>query len=143
MARPESSTRLKSDDCTALHVSQLQDLNAPGYRLKRDIQDITGTVHGGTMPFRLKVELVRGSRGWRFLCPRCGRAARTLYFPPNSTEPGCRICLRLVYRSQYTNPAQWNQYYSYRMSLKPEERREFALQFVSKRTREKIRKLFG
>jgi hypothetical protein len=141
MGRPATSTRLKSGDCTALHVSQLPDLESPGYRLARDIRDITGTVHGGTVPFRLRAELVRGSRGWRFLCPRCGRPARTLYFPPNSAETGCRICLRLVYSSQYrywTYEKGW-QWYIASLGLPEDQRQEFALQFLSKRSRERIR----
>src|SRR2546422_111854 len=99
MGRPECSTRLKIEECAALPVSMVPDLEPPGYRLTRVEREINGIVHGA-LPFRLKVLVVRGSRGWRFLCLRCGRNARILYFPPNSTEPGCRVCLRLVYSSQ-------------------------------------------
>jgi hypothetical protein len=99
MARPES-TRLKIEDCAALHVSQVPDLNRPGYRLTEAERWISGTVHG-TVPFQFNVRLYRGSRGWVFVCPACERAARSLYLTPNSDQLGCRVCLQLVYDRQY------------------------------------------
>lgn len=56
---------------------------------------------GGVPPFRITLRLVWTGRAWLCFCPQCGRRAAMLYFPPGSTEPGCRACLQIVYGSQY------------------------------------------
>jgi hypothetical protein len=60
------------------------------------------------------LRLFRSTRGWRCMCPRCGRSAATIYFPLllKSHEPGCRICLELVYGSQYemSEGAAWGRF---------------------------------
>jgi hypothetical protein len=43
-----------------------------------------------------------GIRQW-FLCPRCSRRVRKLYFADGREGMACRHCLRLVYRSQYAS----------------------------------------
>src|SRR5262245_48329841 len=99
MARPVSSTRLKVHECTVLPMTIVKGLPPTSSPINRAELDLGET--GGVLPVRLKVQLVRGSRGWRFVCPLCGRSAFKLYFPPESTEPACRTCLGLVYYSQY------------------------------------------
>jgi hypothetical protein len=87
--------RLKVAGCAALSVSMLTGLD----RMHADHeQEIRGTVAG--LPIHLRLKLVRGSHGWLFVCPQCQRTARVLHFPPESAEPGCRVCLKLLYESQ-------------------------------------------
>jgi hypothetical protein len=98
MPRPET-TRLKIEDCAALPISAVSYFK----RLHRDEElDISGTAAGVSFCFTVKV--IRGRRGWVFVCPKCQRTARTLYFPPGCDQPGCRNCLQLVYDRQYWSP---------------------------------------
>ncbi len=49
-----------------------------------------------------KSNLGKGFVFW-FICNRCGRRVRNLYFPPNSEVLACRRCHRLSYRTQNEN----------------------------------------
>lgn len=40
---------------------------------------------------------------WYWQCPRCGRRCEAIYLAPG--RAGCRVCLRLGYRSQAQRPA--------------------------------------
>lgn len=42
-----------------------------------------------------------------FICPRCGRRARNLHMPPETTRFGCRICYNLAYNSQQETRNIW------------------------------------
>ncbi len=44
--------------------------------------------------------LFAGERPW-FVCPGCGRRAAILYFDPERGRLLCRLCLGLLYPSQY------------------------------------------
>lgn len=68
--------------------------------------DVDGVI-GGTRPFRTQLQVRRTKQGWRCLCPRCDRRAAVIYFPPDSVEPACRVCLRLTYDSQYKKWPAW------------------------------------
>lgn len=46
-----------------------------------------------------KSNLNKGYIFW-FICNRCGRRVKYLYFPPNSTTLACRNCHRLTYDKQ-------------------------------------------
>jgi hypothetical protein len=103
VGRPQTSTRLRNTDCTTLPMSMMMErLPAAGRVGARAELEIRGTV-AGPLQVRMKLQFVRGSRGWRFVCPNpdCARTAFTLYFPPESIKPGCRVCLQVVYSSQY------------------------------------------
>src|SRR5271163_4510532 len=98
--RPKSSERLRREDCGALVIRDLPMLlrRSDGDRIAETVVD---GVIGGTRPFRVQLQVTRTKQGWRCLCPSCDRRAAVLYFPPDSVEPGCRVCLRLVYECQY------------------------------------------
>ncbi len=109
--RPSSSTRLRAEDCAALPVRLLPDLPPRGSPIKHlEIGIVNETP--GFNPVTATLRLYRSSRGWRCLCPRCGRSAASIYFPLESREPGCRVCLGLVYGSQYemSGDALWNRF---------------------------------
>lgn len=97
--RPRSSNRLRKEDCAALPISMLR-LPSTGHALTETVIPVEGVI-GGDRPFRVQLRITRTQRGWRYLCPRCDRRAAVIYFPPDSNEPACRVCLRLVYECQY------------------------------------------
>src|SRR5262249_38004319 len=105
MGRPASSTRLKAHECVWLPMSIIHGLPPASSPIKRVEAEFEGAAWG--LPVRLKLQFVRSSRGWRFLCNSCGRNAFKLYFAPESTKPGCRTCLELVYYSQYDYTPPW------------------------------------
>src|SRR5215471_14104517 len=102
MARPESD-RLWAEDCGRLSIAQALGSPLPPRWAKEISLEVSGTTHEG-LRFELRARAVRGSRGWRFECPECGRRAMYLYFPPGETDAACRVCLRLVFESQYLEP---------------------------------------
>jgi len=111
--RPPSSTRLRVEDCVALPVRLLPNLPPRGSRItKLELGIVAGPPGYG--PISVNLRLSRSSRVWRYLCPRCRRCATTIYFRLllESHEPGCRICLELVYGSQYekSEDAAWDRF---------------------------------
>jgi hypothetical protein len=107
--RPSSSTRLRREDCAALPVRVLPNLPA----LPRPNPEAEIPVDGciaGVLPFSITLRVVRTARAWLCFCPRCGQRTATIYFPPGSTEPGCRVCLGLVYGSQYEYTPAWAEF---------------------------------
>jgi len=44
-----------------------------------------------------------GRRAW-WTCPRCSKRRRTLYLPPGRMGFACRVCHKLVFRSQQLGP---------------------------------------
>ncbi|MFO0800571.1 MAG: hypothetical protein U0804_24140 [Gemmataceae bacterium] len=62
-------------------------------------------------PQRYRVAVVKapaahgGERTW-WSCPGCGRRCGLLYLVPGRDRLGCRVCCRLVYRSQYEQRAR-------------------------------------
>lgn len=44
----------------------------------------------------------RAARWW-FVCPRCARRCGRLYLPLGAVRVGCRHCLGLLYRSQFSH----------------------------------------
>jgi len=109
--RPPSSTRLRVEDSAALPMRRLPNLPPRGSPVKKvDLGMIAGPPDFS--PITVNLRLFRSTRGWRCFCPRCGRSAATIYFPIalESHEPGCRVCLELVYGSQYevSGKAAWN-----------------------------------
>jgi hypothetical protein len=112
--RPRSSTRLRKEDCAALVIRTLPGLprhSSPGAHAKLVLD---GTIEG-SRPFRTPLEIMRTKKGWRCLCPRCNRRSAVIYFPPDSNEPACRICLGLVYSSQYDKLPAWAKIMRYHM----------------------------
>ena len=59
------------------------------------------------VPFFIRLRVIRTTHAWLCFCPRCGKRAAVLYFPPGSADPSCRACLRLVYGSQYDYTPAW------------------------------------
>jgi hypothetical protein len=107
--RPESSTRLRREDCASFQVRLLPNLPAlPRPNPEAEIP-VVGFI-GDVLPFSITLRVVRTARAWLCFCPQCGRRAATIYFPPGSAEPGCRACLRLVYESQYDYLPAWAVY---------------------------------
>jgi len=97
----------------ALPVRMVTGLPARGSPIKNIQSGIVATLPDFS-PMTVTTRLVRSTRGWRWLCPRCGRGAATIYFPlaSESHEPGCRVCLELVYDSQYemSADAAWDRF---------------------------------
>jgi hypothetical protein len=109
--RPESSTRLRREDCASFQVRLLPNLPAlPRPNPMAEIP-VVGCI-GDVLPFSITLRVVRTARAWLCFCPQCGQRAATVYFPPGSAEPGCRACLRLVYGSQYDYTPAWAVYLS-------------------------------
>jgi hypothetical protein len=104
--RPKSSNRLRKEDCAALTISMLQLPSR--WNALTSVIPVEGVI-GGDRPFRIRLRVTRTQRGWRFLCPRCGRRSAVVYFPPDAVEPACRVCLRLVYECQYDKLPAWAQ----------------------------------
>ncbi len=105
MGRPESSTRLRVEHCSALPVRLLFQVLPPrDSNLRQTTIDLDGDIDR-VRPFRIRLTLTR--RGWLFLCSQCERRAAVLYLPPGGVEPGCRACLGLVYTSQYDKLPEW------------------------------------
>lgn len=97
--RPTSSTRLKREDCIAVPVRTLPNLPAPPHPFPVVEMRFGTEIWGWFICFTLR--LVPTPRAWLCYCPQCGRRAAVLYFPPGSIELGCRVCLKIVYESQY------------------------------------------
>lgn len=112
--RPPSSRRLRAEDCAALPVRLLPNLPPRRTPITKLDLDIVAGPPAYSPPINFTLRLARSTRGWRCLCPRCGRSAATIYFPLvlESHEPGCRICLQLVYGSQYemSADAAWDRF---------------------------------
>ena len=108
--RPESSTRMRREDCAALPVRILPNLPALPRLNPEAVMSFGGDISG--LPFSITLHLIRTSRAWLCFCPVCGRRTATVYFPPGSAEPGCRACLGLVYGSQYDYTPEWAVYLS-------------------------------
>ena len=85
------------DDCAALTVRMVPGIPPSNPRLTRVERDISGVI-GGELPFRLRLKLAYGHRGWAYLCPKCQNRVFILYFPPASLDLACRACLGLSYR---------------------------------------------
>ena len=104
--RPTSSTRLRREECSALPVRMLPYLPPRAYRGLEAVLQVSGDL-SGVLPFQFRLRVIRTSCAWLCFCPHCGRRAAVIYFPPGSPEPGCRVCLRLVYSSQYEYMPEW------------------------------------
>jgi len=103
--RPKSSDRLRREDCAALTIGMVRlPMRHP---MGTETETTVEGVIGGVRQFRIRVRVTRTQRGWRFLCPECGRHSAVLYFPPDSVEAECRVCLRLVYECQYDKLPAW------------------------------------
>jgi hypothetical protein len=97
---------LRREDCAALPVRVLPNLPAlPRPNPMAEIP-VAGNI-GGVLPFSITLRVVRTACAWLCHCTQCGRRTAIIYFPPGSTEPGCRACLRLVYESQYEYTPEW------------------------------------
>lgn len=128
LGRPKSSKRIRKQDCAAVPIRELEPL----IRGTDAVIPLSGTI-GGVLPFQLEIRVMRTAAGWRCLCPRCNRRAAMIYFPPNSTEPGCRVCLRLVYDSQYEKLPVWAQAMRYEFE-QMREKSHFGCLCVSRRS---------
>ena len=104
--RPKSSERLRKEDCAALVIRDLPILLRRSGGETITSVDVDGVI-AGTRPFRIQLQVRRTKQGWRCLCPSCNRRAMVIYFPPDSVEPACRVCLRLVYECQYDKLPAW------------------------------------
>ncbi len=102
--------------------SELPMLPPHGSAITKTLIDVDGVI-GGDRPFRIQLRITRTQRGWRYLCPRCDRRAAVIYFPPDSVEPTCRVCLRLVYECQYDKLPPWAQGMRYQFERMRSERR--------------------
>ena len=108
--------RTRADDCAVLDVRALppapSSLPIPGSVPRKPFPDAP-TRHDLSLSWsngeRLNVTLFTtttrpfygGARRW-FRCPRCGRRCAKLYTPDYCRVPfHCRVCLQLVYQSQY------------------------------------------
>lgn len=89
-------------------IRELPMLPPRGSAISKTMIDVEGVI-GGTRQFRIRLQVRRTKQGWRCLCPSCDRRAGVIYFPPDSVEPGCRVCLHLVYESQYDKLPPWTQ----------------------------------
>ena len=105
--RPKSSERMRREDCSALTIGmvRLPSRHPVATETKTTVEGLIG----GVRPFRVRLRVIRTLRGWRYLCPRCDRRSAVLYFPPDSVEAECRVCLRLVYECQYDKLPAWAQ----------------------------------
>ena len=119
--RPKSSNRLRREDCAALVIRDLPILLRRSGGETITSVDVDGVI-GGTRPFRIQLQVRRTKQGWRCLCPSCNRRAAVIYFPPDSVEPECRVCLRLVYECQYDKLPPWAQAMRYQFERMRESR---------------------
>lgn len=113
--RPPSSKRRFVEDCIAIDVRSLTPLEStPALAVMR-------LDRGGSVPMSLPLTVTfrngdcsnltvfttttrpnyGRTRRW-FLCTCCGRRAGKLYGRHRWSAFACRLCLRLVYRSQYS-----------------------------------------
>ena len=112
--RPKSSNRIRKEDCGALVIRMLPMLPSSHCAVTNATIAVEGTIEG-VRPFSIHLNVIRSKQGWRCECPKCNRHSAVIYFPPDSTEPACRVCLRLVYNSQYDKLPIWAQIMRYQM----------------------------
>jgi hypothetical protein len=102
MGRHEWSTRVRANDCGAFNIVKVTpDLKGwnrrgqpvftltypDGREVSADLAVLESRTHSG------------GIRYW-FACPACKRRCRKVRVTP-AGDFGCRVCLQLVYTSQY------------------------------------------
>ena len=109
--RPTSSNRLFTDQCAILEAAKLPRPLPLFYPNRLPTWDVTATWADGETTIS-QIELVTtrphlgGERPW-FVCPNCDRRVGKLYGRPELKGFACRICLKLVYYSQYRKGPSW------------------------------------
>ena len=77
--------------------------------LRRVLPVLSGSYDEQANEFEIVVVATRPNFGGRrlwFLCPKCGNRRVSLYFPTAHSEPACRACHNLAYRSQQVSLEQ-------------------------------------
>jgi hypothetical protein len=82
-------------------IRTLPNLPAPPHPCS--VIEMSSGIEFGGPPFCFTLRLIRTSNAWLCFCPRCGRRAAVLYFPPGSTEPNSAAAPAYgsVFESQY------------------------------------------
>jgi hypothetical protein len=118
------SNRIKVDECAIIDIKDLPPFERsytdqefllsrlyPGRKIQGTgprVADLRVTWPTGEWQ-RVNVKAVLtfpnygGTRQW-FECPGCQRRVRKLYAPDPASDFKCRLCYRLLYRSQYQRP---------------------------------------
>ena len=92
---PNNSGRIVVEDCQSISIKSLLEQ----YKSKLKEQILVTTM--GDLDIELAISKTRfgGVRYW-FKCPICNRRAGIIYVHPVSRIVGCRLCLKLDYRSR-------------------------------------------
>jgi hypothetical protein len=102
MGRHEWSTRLRANDCACFDIRTVTpDLRGWDRRVQPTftLTYPDGRKVSADLTVSESPTLGGGTRFW-FVCPACQRRCRKVYVTP-AGDIGCRVCLRLVYVSQY------------------------------------------
>lgn len=83
------------EDCQSISIKSLLDQ----YKSKLKEQTLIATMGDQDVELAVSKTRFNGVRYW-FKCPTCKRRAGIIYAHPISHKVGCRLCLKLDYRSR-------------------------------------------
>lgn len=92
---PNNSGRIVVEDCQSISIKSLLDQ----YKSKLKEQMLVTTIGEQNIDLAISRTRFNGVRYW-FKCPICKRRAGIIYLHPVSQMIGCRLCLKLDYRSR-------------------------------------------
>jgi hypothetical protein len=93
------------EDCATLGIAPSTGVGSIRSSVRIQISSPEGDSSAVTIAVAASRPHFGGVRPW-YAFPRCGRRAGRLYVPSFGVI-GCRVCLKLVYRSQYRKDSLW------------------------------------